>query len=412
VPVDVRIVERGPAFGPGLAYSTRHDCHTLNNFAGRLSAFDDDPDHLIRWCDRRGEPVSPTSFLTRSRYGEYLTSVLDDAPAPAGSVLRRTLGDVVDVTAADEGYEVVLSSGRVVSGDVVVLALGNPPPRPLPEWEQAGGRYLPDPWAADLLDRGGRARKVLLLGTGLTMLDVVALLAPAYPYLRFTAASRHGLLPRAHVRRDRSVQEEPGAWAGSLDEVLATFSGRVGAAEAGGGSWREVVDSLRAHANRLWRGLSEADRERFVHEVARHWDVLRHRMAPDMADLSARLRRDGVLEVRTTDGLDPAEYDLVVNCTGPQPVPTPGWSPLVDTLLATGSIRANRLGLGLDLDRDGRVVDASGRVAPGLFAVGAARRGVDWEVAAIPDLRRQAAELASVVLAGRSGSGERSTVSA
>src|SRR5690606_41909496 len=62
----------------------------------------------------------------------------------------------------------------------VVPALGTPPPRPRREF--AGDpRYLPDPWAPDVVERVGRSSRALLLGTGLTMVDVVAVLHDAAP---------------------------------------------------------------------------------------------------------------------------------------------------------------------------------------------------------------------------------------
>jgi uncharacterized NAD(P)/FAD-binding protein YdhS len=45
------------------------------------------------------------------------------------------------------------------------------------------------------------------------------------------------------------------------------------------------------------------------------------------------------------------------------------------------------------MDPEGALSDAQGAAARGIYAVGAARRGVDWEVAAVPDIRRQALRL-------------------
>ncbi len=91
---------------------------------------------------------------------------------------------------------------------------------------------------------------------------------------------------------------------------------------------------------------------------------------------------------------DPASYDVVVNCTGPAPVSTPGWNPLVDRLAVKGMLWPGPLGLGVDVDTDGALLDANGVASRGIYAMGVARRGVDWEVAAVPDIRRQAVRLA------------------
>ena len=100
----------------------------------------------------------------------------------------------------------------------------------------------------------------------------------------------------------------------------------------------------------------------------------------------------------TVESVDLQQYDAVVNCTGPAPVQTRGWNRLVDNLLDRGTIRGHQLGLGLDLDADGHVVTQEGVPHPRIVAVGAARKGLEWEVTAIPDLRSQAATVARGLL--------------
>lgn len=402
-PVDVRVIEKDSTIGPGLAYRTPLPRHTLNNFAGRLSAVEGDPDHLLRWCAERGFPATPTSFLQRSLYGDYLADVLDTTPVPPGSLLRRNHGEVTDVRPEGDEQRVSLSCGVEVEADTVVLALGNPPPRRQPGFAGWGHRYVADPWAAHLPEAVGAADEVLLLGTGLTMVDVVAQLHEASPTTRFTAVSRRGLLPTAHRHGSPRLHDSFHPGCASLDLLLDRVRAQVAEVEDVGGDWRDVVDSLRACANELWRNLPAEDQDAFVSDVSRAWEIARHRMSPVMAAYIADLQRDGVLRVATIDEVDVEAFERVVNCTGPCPVPTPGWNPLVDTLLERGSIRPHRLGLGLDLDPSGRVVDLAGRTEPGLYAVGAARRGLDWEVAAIPDLRQQASRLAADLL-GRQAS--------
>ena len=394
-PLDVRIIEKDSTMGPGLAYRTPQPLHTLNNFAARLSAVDGDPDHLLRWCADRGLPAEPTSFLPRKLYGRYLADVLDHAEVPSGSMLRRNRGVVTDVRRDGPDLTVEMSCGLNVSADKVVLALGNPPPRRQPEFEVLGERYLPDPWVEHLAESVSGSDQVLLLGTGLTTVDVVAQLHEAAPATRFTAVSRRGLLPTAHKRGSLRLHDlfHPGT--ASLDELLDRVRDRIQELEEIGGDWRDVVDSLRTCANELWQGFTPEDQDRFVASVARRWEVARHRMSPEMAAHIERLQQSGTLRIAKVDEVDLSRFDRIINCTGPSPVPVSGWNRLVDTLLQRGAIRANRLGLGLDLDPDGRIVDTAGRPNPDVYAVGAARRGIEWEVAAIPDLRNQAAQLAS-----------------
>ncbi|QWC83826.1 FAD/NAD(P)-binding protein [Nocardioidaceae bacterium] len=418
-PVAVTVVERHGPVGPGLPYRSEHPWHLLNNYAGRLSAVDGDPDHLVRWAARRGLGVTGTSFVPRALYGRYLRDLADTTPVPPGSLFARTVGEAVDLRRLRDStrggrrrrtHLVVVRTGgqrRELVADHVVLALGTPPPARLPHLERAvgglpGARYVPDPWATDLTAAAASAREVLVIGSGLTMVDVVCALHHDRPDLRFTVCSRTGALPTAHTTATRRLDHVPAPGGERLDDVVAALTAQLAACRETGTPWRPVVDAVRARANSLWAGFTAAEQHRFVAEHARTWETLRHRMAPDSADLMRRLMRDRTVVLDHPDAVDPSAAGLVVNATGPRPVPTAGWNPLVDRLLETGTLRPHRLGLGVDVDVDGHPLDASGRAEIGLTVLGAGRRGAhEWEVTAVPDLRTQTTRLAHELLPSR-----------
>jgi uncharacterized NAD(P)/FAD-binding protein YdhS len=394
-PVAVRIVEREQVVGPGLPYRTTDPLHTLNNVAGRMSAFTDDPDHLVRWATTQGLDVDHETFLPRAVYGRYLVDVLESLELPAGSTLETLRGDVVDVVPRPSELEVLLADGPSLVADVVVLCLGTPPPGHLPRYERLGDRYLADPWdqrAADLL---AEADQVLLVGTGLTMVDLAATAHRANPGGTVVAVSRSGQLPRAHLRKPLRALDGYAPQGRSLDELLTDVMATITAVTATGGDWREVVEAVRIRAHELWHGLDLTDQQEFARSLARTWDLHRHRMSPQMADLVLELIESGSLHIAHPADVDPTAFDLVVNCTGLGPVCRRGWNRLVDRLDEQGLIRPNALGLGLDLGPEGEAIDTAGRPVAGLYAVGAARKGIDWEATAVPDLRRQAGRLAA-----------------
>ncbi len=389
-PLAVTVVERAPVVGPGLAYGTRDPHHLLNNYASRMSAVDDDPQHLVRWCLAQGMAVGADTFVSRETYGRYLADLLDSEPVPAGSSLERVQDEVVDLADMGSTYLATLASGAVLTADLVVLALGNPPPRRPRGLAVENARFAPDPWDPALLERVGPEDRVLLVGTGLTTVDVAAQIAAARPGVRLTATSRRGLLPLHHLPE---MPEEAPAFDGEVRSLRAALR-EVRRCTADGADWRCLVESLKAIANDVWHSLSFEDKEQFTRHVGRHWEIARHRMAPPMAAIIDDLLASGRLTVVPTSQVDVATYDLVVNCTGPAPVSTPGWNPLVDNLAVNGMLWPGPFGLGVDVDGDGALLDADGIAARGMYAVGAARRGVDWEVAAVPDIRRQAVHLA------------------
>jgi uncharacterized NAD(P)/FAD-binding protein YdhS len=419
-PVRVLLVDPAETPGRGLPYRTTDPRHTLNAVVARLSAFDDDPGHLLRWCAAAGVPAEPGTFLQRADFGRYLTELLGSVPMPDGSSVEHVRGTVVD--ADDEpdgaygpsgpGVALTLADGTTLHADSAVLALGTPPPVRLPEYEPWGERYVADPWSPDLDARAAGARRVLVVGTGLTTLDVVAHLHPLLPGTRFTAVSRGGVLPAAHAAEPLppAVEVELGlerdgapTLAGALDVVRR----RADAERAAGRDWRAVIDAVRPQVNAVWAGLTPEERATFQREHARSWENVRHRMSHAMRTHVDELIGGGVLtvgtvaEVRGGQRWDTTAFDLVVGATGLPALTSPGWNRLVDALLARGLIRAHRLGTGLDLTSDAALVDAAGVGHPRLRAMGLARRGLEWECTSVPDLRRQAAALTDDLLGAR-----------
>ena len=300
-----------------------------------------------------------------------------------------------------------LTGGWSVTVDDVVLALGNPPPRRLMQYAAHAG-YLPDPWAPDLAEQVGEPAEVLLVGSGLTALDVVSVLHDTTPMSRFTLVSRHGLLPRTHRRDPSPMRQTVDVPAGPLDSLVAQVRALVDTTVADGEDWRDVVDTLRASANRLWRALDEEEQAGFARDHGRAWEVARHRMPPHQADVRAsahvgraarrthpgrggpgRLRRGRQLQ-RTGPGHHPRLEPARRHAARPRHDPT----------------APARSGHRPRPDRAGRRQPPARR-CPTSSRSGPARRGLDWEVTAVPDLRSQALEVAEEILPALAGRGGR-----
>ncbi len=414
----VTLVERSRAIGAGAAYSTNDPAHLLNVPASRMSCSSANPGDFVSWLQRRLPGATGASLAPRALYGRYLADSL--AIAARSGALELVTGDAVALSVEPGRVHVALGDGRQLSGAAAVLALGNPAPANPPLADPAffnSQRYVADPWAGGALERV-ESGKVILIGSGLTGVDVALSLAQRPVHIEFV--SRHGLLPQVHASAPVDANHVHAALepAGSLSEMFRTIRTAMGEAD----DWRTVVDSLRSSSQRLWQSLGTGGQEQFLRHVASHWNVHRHRMAPDAAGVIDALRRDGRLALqagRVTaafDRGDRAEVHIerrgstttstlyashVVNCTGPRLRLLENPAPLVLDLEQKGLCRPDPHRIGVETTEDGALVDASGTTSRLLFAVGTLRRGTVWESNAIPELRAQAEALPATLRAAR-----------
>jgi len=419
---NIHLIERGPTFGRGLAYSTRLPEHLLNVRAGNMSAYPDRPTHFQDWLAREtGKPSDPFSFAPRWIYGDYLQEELRAAAQSASAAGRFDLvqDEVVGVRRAQGRLRVQLAIGRALDADLVVLATGHgaaTAPVGARARFASDPSYIVNPWAPGALDAVSRDDPILLLGTGLTAVDVIASLDGRGHRGRVLALSRRGLLPHRHAR----FSGDPIQWTPVAGETLSRSLQRFRREADRVSDWRRAFDGLRNVTQDLWRGLDDAQRRRFLRHLRPWWDIHRHRMAPDIADRiaahlgDARLRvaagrlaelhweAGGVTAVwrprgQRTRVAERARW--VINCTGAEGDPNQSHNPLVKDLITTGLAHADPLKLGLEADDDGRLIGADGAPQSDLLGIGPIIRGGLWEVVAVPDIRIAAERLAIRVAA-------------
>ena len=436
------LVNRSGAMARGVAYGTTSDFHVLNVPAGRMSAFDDDPDSFVRFVRARGETVDGGTFVGRHLYGAYLESLLTEActQAPEGSIERLN----TEVVAIEPEHTdraawvwVSLRDGRRIRAARVVLAVGNYPPEDPPVdcdgFFASSRRYVRDPWTPGAFDQLDLAAPILLIGTGLTMVDV-ALQLHAMGAATMTAVSRRGLLPTSH-RNPAHLPHSHDLPAGLLEgpantrEYVRAVRRHVRETAARGIDWRDAIAALRPVTARLWSALSVGERSRFLRHVRPFWEVHRHRMAPPLYDAFEELRTSGRVnviagrlvqireyggeqrpDVRAAQGSEAGvtvrvrprgsreirevTVGTVINCSGPSGDTRRLRDPLFDRLRLQGLVRPDPLGLGIDVGSHGALIDNDGFESPSLYYVGPFLRARDWEATAVPELRQYARRMA------------------
>jgi uncharacterized NAD(P)/FAD-binding protein YdhS len=428
----ILIIEPRAELGRGEAYSAVELGHTLNGNAARMSVDPDNPDDLTQWLTAHiaagGWPESaeqnvPISelFPPRGLFGVYVQQRLAEARvvgAQHGSTVEHVRAEVVDLQTDADSVQMSLSNGQTLRGAYAVLATGMFPAARTPQKESSGlNAAALDPWDVAAMRQLDPQSTVLIIGSGLTMVDAVVSLEQAGHRGPIEVFSRHGLLP--HVRR------QPPAWVDFLAEdqsirkprqLLRELRRHCREAIAQGIDWQAPLDTVRAHIGRLWSQATDVQRRQFVRHVRPWWESHHHRSPPLSAQLVERLQGEGRLRIQAASfkGLEPcaeggvsirirrrgdAETCLIhgaalINSSGIEYDWRRVARPLPQQLLARGLVRSGPLALGIAAAIDGAVLNEHGQVANRLFAMGPPLRGMWWESTAVTDVASQAKALA------------------
>lgn len=425
----ILVIEPRAELGRGEAYSAVELGHTLNGNAARMSVDPDNADDLTEWLtdfigaggwpesDQQHVPISEL-FPPRGIFGVYAQQRLAEAKAQSASSVEHVRGEVVDLRVEEAATLLTLDNGQQLRGAFAVLATGMFPAARTPQTESSGlSAAAVDPWDVSAMTEIDPQATVLIIGSGLTMVDAVVSLEQAGHRGPIEIFSRHGLLP--HVRR------QPPSWVDFLGEdhrlrsprqLLREVRRQCAIAHAQGIDWQAPLDTVRAHIGRLWSQASEGEKRQFVRHVRPWWESHHHRSPPLSAQLVARLQEEGRLRIRAASfkGLEPSAQGVtirlryrgehaVTQVSGAALINSSGieydWRrvarPLPQQLLKRGLIQPGPLALGIAADASGAVVDAQGQVSQRLFAMGPPLRGMWWESTAVTDVALQAKALAS-----------------
>lgn len=411
----VILIEKRERLGRGLAYSAQQRDHLLNVPAPGMSAYPDDPEHFWRWLRQRGllGEAERFVFMPRRLYGDYLAEVLAEADAARPGRLQVVQGECVALAPTENGVEARLADGRRLVAAIGVLAVGH-------ENRPADDQGIAVPLGSPADTPLPRDAPVMLLGSGLSMVDAWLALEDAGHQGPVEVVSRHALLPRRHAEvPPLALAEDEVPFGAALRPFVAWFRALVRRTEAAGGDWRQAVDALRPHSQRIWQAWSSAARRGFLRHIRPYWNVHRHRLPPELDDrLQAALARGQLTLVAGTclaierrghgvralvrrrgdSAVTAFEVARVYDCGGVSVDVTRSSNPVVRSLLEAGHISPDPLRIGLEVAPDCRVVGRDGRVSDRLYAVGPVTRGTFFEIEAVPDIRLQGAELAGRLL--------------
>ncbi|MEO8587807.1 MAG: FAD/NAD(P)-binding protein [Flavobacteriales bacterium] len=438
-PLAITIVNDRGTFNKGVAYDPYSKGHLLNVTAAKMSAYPDRPNHFMDWVMARPSfahterILVANAFLPRDLYGEYLTSVWNNAEAIAvrKKIKVRVIEDTVaDLDVTDDAVDLILRSGQRITLDRCVIATGNHAPRDpgirQPAFYQ-NPRYFRNPWNVASVSGADSALPILIIGNGLTMVDtVLGLLEHGFTNTIWSISPNgYNILPHRHNGLAYTKLTEELRDTMTLRELVALVNKHIRSVREFGVSAEPVIDSIRPHVQRIWKRLTPAERRIFMARLRHLWGVARHRVPLHIHDRLQQLRIDGRLRILSGRLIDISEENgavhvehfdhkrqatatlqvcRVINCTGPETDLMRLEEGFLKNALLKGSIAQDELKLGIRTDTETfAVLDATGRPHERLFTLGSNLKGELWESTAVNELRAQAELLAKDLLLLPSG---------
>ena len=429
------IMECHPLHFPGTAYGSCDSEHLLNVPAVRMGPIPEDPASFHRWLETQTPgKFRADAFVPRALFGAYLTEFVADEVARSGAHVSFVRAAVIDMHDAQSHVNLTLDCAcdaadaparpQPMAARCVVIAPGLPA-SPAPWADHVHGvsaaALIPDPWKAGALLGIPPDAGIMLLGSGLTAVDIAEGLRRLGHRGVIRMVSRNGRLPLPHADHGEppmlATREQ---FAGSPAKVLSVLRRAARQRIAAGLGWQGAIDAIRPHIPAIWKSWSTAERRHFIRRARALWEIHRHRVPVQvLADITAQCAAGTLIiergelvavhpatsgtvaaSVRTADGATHVHtVARVINCTGPSMNLRDTRHPLLASVQRNGLACTDDLGLGLRSDDECRLVGTNGVANPRIVIAGALRRGDMWEATAVPDLRVNAARAAATLVA-------------
>lgn len=423
-PIEIILFERRGVFAKGEAYSTPYAFHLLNVRAHDMSLFDDDPSHFVEWLKQQQNEQASSEhaalehqFVPREWYGRYLSDVLEGIQQANSGNVTLMLESVEVRDAIPEGDRTLLvtDDNRIFSVDKVVLATGNQAPARFPFPISSDVGCVSNPWEFSAIANIPKHDAVVIVGTGLSMIDSLLTLYHQQHAGPIVAVSRHGMLPLPHAEQKPPQIPLPQPMQGGLGALMKSIRAMSDEHVREGGDWRSIVQSLRAHIPTLWSRWGLTDKRRFLRHVLPYWNIHRHCVPVSVAAIIEQWVASGQLQLfagrilsvehsqasivlRGTEEQRKVPVQWLVNCMGPSLSASSHADSLLQGLLTRGMAMLDSLKLGYATGTHGALIEKSGEHSKRIFSVGPPTKGASWECNAVPEIRHYCAKTAKWML--------------
>lgn len=412
-PISILWFDATSHFGKGLAYSTQDKNHLLNVKASNMSAFADEPSHFINWLQKQKLNYTKDCFVPRMLYGNYIEATLKEFLKSNTLVTIEFIKETV-VDLKKEAHFDVVTTHHIYKATKAVLAIGNflpAHPRSSRTDFIHSENYFQQAFSKKLIAKSLSKKTVTIIGSGLTMIDVVLSLYHHHYKGKIYVISPHGYLPQAHSKFPLAIVtpfvDETKKY--RLLELVTIVNKQFKKNKL---NWHAVIDSLRPHLQYLWQQFSVEDKQQFLRHLRHRWGVARHR-APsesmaiihqliEAQELQVIKGRVVSIDVTTPHSfnihfknfehhLSEFETDCIINCTGPESNFEKVEIPFIKNLLQSNMIEVDAIKYGIKANE-------KGEISENFYTLGPPLKGMLWESTAIPEIRVQANNLARLLI--------------
>jgi uncharacterized NAD(P)/FAD-binding protein YdhS len=433
----ITVFEPRETLGAGLAYGSSDPHLRLNVAAHRMRAVPGAPSAFFNWLETNSRLSTDTASITRggtfSRRRDF-SLFMGDLLSPfieTGQVdhIRQR---ATKAERNGSSWTITRADGLKEEADTLIVATGHASPKipdQIPASLVRSRRCIPadrlENVAADI-DTG---ENILVLGTGLTALDVVATLKGRGHRGSIQLVSRNGLLPRPQASGDFAPFGEFDISDVTALGLLRQVRALTAETQKAGLPWQSVMDALRHHGQAIWRQFPEPEKRRVLRHLRRLYEVHRFRMPPQVEALLeeggctlleeggctqinvSRGRLQSIREVDRrlqatflkprTEGIAIFEVDRMIIATGPDAANALDYQTLLRAMRVSGHLVPDPLGLGIACDECCRAISSAGLPQTSLLVAGPLTRGTFGEITGVPEIAAQATAIVDTVVRQR-----------
>jgi uncharacterized NAD(P)/FAD-binding protein YdhS len=414
-PLKVIWFDANDHFCKGLAYSTSDKHHLLNVRANNMSVFVDEPHHFVEWLSLNHSHYLATDFIPRKLYGEYVQNTFEVLKNTNSFVsITQIAEEVIDVKHIDKGFE--LKTTQNYTAQKLVLAFGNflpAHPRSLSTKFIESECYFQNAFHPGLIQKAITKTNITIIGSGLTMIDVIISLHHHLYTGKINIISPHAYIPQPHYQNPlpgvKPFIEEDKIY--RLAEVFSLVNKQLKKAQNEELNPHSVIDVMRPYLQSIWLNFTLPEKQQFLRHLRHKWGVARHRAPSKSMTVFEQLHSSGVItllkgkifDIKIVDSDFEIYYsnsksnkasfntELIINCTGPESNYSNIPSTFVKNLLKNDIFKPDSINYGINASKNGEI-------APNMYTLGPPLKGILWESTAVPEIRLQAKDLVSKII--------------